>query len=208
MIQFQRNACITQSLFIEWASVVLFLEIEGRRAQICMQIPDFHEGPVILIDGLNQHVCGTFFDIRFEGNILLHVIPTHSLDQVQPCDLCLFAGPTNILARIRKDPGMDTQCQDIDGLLSEIYSASTIKNIRKSFNRGDVEFAFENDILWTRVDLRGCDKIRHFPTQESESVHQDPTNLCRRLANIPDHVPSMPSFPIAAIDTTEDDTPY
>jgi hypothetical protein len=83
-----------------------------------------------------------------------------------------------------------------------------IKNIRKIFNRGGVEFAFENNILWIQVDLRGCDKICYVPTQKLESVHNDPTNLPRRLANIPDYVSSMLSFPSAAIDTTEDDTPY
>jgi hypothetical protein len=57
-----------------------FPEIERRRAQICVQIPDFHEAPVILIDGLKQHVCDTFFDIFFECNITPHVIPAHSSD--------------------------------------------------------------------------------------------------------------------------------
>jgi hypothetical protein len=109
MIRFPENAFIMQSLFIEWASVVLFSEIEHRRAQICVQIPDSHEAPAILIDELKQHVCDTFFDICFEGNITPHVIPAHSWDQVPPCDLCLFAAVKNILARICRDPGMDTQ---------------------------------------------------------------------------------------------------
>jgi hypothetical protein len=82
------------------------------------------------------------------------------------------------------------------------------KTLEKFLVEAAVEFAFENDILWTRVDLRGCDKVWHFPTHELVSVHQDPTNLPRSLANIPDHVLSMLSFPSAAIDTTEDDTPY
>jgi hypothetical protein len=208
MSRFQESTFITQSLFIEWAGVVRFPKIERRRAQICMQIPDFHEVPVILIEGLKQHVCDTFFDICFQGNITPHVIPTHSSNQVQPCDLCLFAAAKDILARKRKDPGMDTQCQDIDRLPSAVHSASKVKNIKKSFNQGGVEFAFENDILWTRMDLRGCDKVRRFPTQELESVHKDLKNLPGRLANIPDHVPSMLSFPSATIHTTEDDTPY
>jgi hypothetical protein len=45
------------------------------------------------------------------------VIPSHSSDQIQPCDLCIFAAAKNILARTRKDPGMNVQSQDIDRLL-------------------------------------------------------------------------------------------
>jgi hypothetical protein len=42
------------------------------------------------------------------------VILPHSSDQVQPCDLSLFAAAQKILARLPKDPELDKQCQDID----------------------------------------------------------------------------------------------
>jgi hypothetical protein len=83
------------------ASVVLFPEIERRHAQICMQILDFHEAPVILIDGLKQHVCDTFFDICFEGIITPHVI--HSL-------LAPSATMRSLFIRCGKEHfGVDTQ---------------------------------------------------------------------------------------------------
>jgi hypothetical protein len=64
--------------------------------------------------------------------------------------------------------------------IKEVIAVKAIESFnqkhQKSFNRSDVEFAFQNNILWTRVDLRGCDKVRDSAKQEQESVREDLTS--------------------------------
>jgi hypothetical protein len=114
--------------------------VSGAReeAWICGRIPGFEQAPLIILDGLKQHVFDPFFDICFEGHIDLYVIPPHSSDQVQPCNLSLFAAAENILAHLPKDPELDKQCQDIDHLVSAIQSVSKIKTIRKRCKRAGI----------------------------------------------------------------------
>jgi hypothetical protein len=192
---------------MEWTMMILFREIERRRVEICHRIPDFRESPVVIIHGLKQYICDPFLDVCFERHIIPHVIPSDSFDQVQPCDLCMFAATKNILARTRKDPRMNVQCQDIDRLLSAIQAVSMMKNIRKSFYRAGIAFDFHNDLLWTRVDLRGCHRVSHFPGQEQLPLPEDSRTHPWRLANV--HDGEFPVIPFTtALDEGKDQTPY
>jgi hypothetical protein len=146
MLRYPENAFIMRDLFIEWAHDVLFPEVERRGTWICGRIPGFEQAPLVILDGLKQHVCDRFFDIGFEEHIDLHVIPPHSSDQVKPCDPSLFAAAKNILARLPTDPELDKQCQDIDRLVSAIQSASMIKNVKKVLN----VLGFASDMPMTR----------------------------------------------------------
>jgi hypothetical protein len=81
-LRFQENSLTTQDLFMEWAMMILFPEIELRRVEICRWIPDFGESPIVILYGLTQHVCNPFLDVCFEGYIIPHMVPFHSSDQV------------------------------------------------------------------------------------------------------------------------------
>jgi hypothetical protein len=113
-----------------------------------------------------------------------------------------------IVAPTNKDKQLTKQAQDISRLMSAIESATTTKNILKSFKRTDISVSFEHPMLQAHVDLTYCDRIRHFAKKEKK---QSTTTESQSTSHIPLQDPIFsdgnPKYHFIP-DFAEDQTPY
>jgi hypothetical protein len=131
-----------------------------------------------------------------------------SSDEVQPCNLSLFAAAKNSLARLPKGPELDKQCQYIDRLVWAIQSAPMIKKIRKSFKHAGIRLGYADDKLWARLNLANCIKVAHFTGQGKPSPRERSADRKRTLENRAGRDLTTLEFPITPIEVEEDQAPY
>ena len=195
MFAYQENGFVTTDIFLEWAMTYLIPEYKRRMTV-------FHDkgirGPqtrgIIIMDGLKQHFSEYFEDECFIHGIDILELPSHSSDQTQPLDLCVFASCKRVMPRCVSD-GFTTQTRDVDRLLSAIHSACTPHNIRKSFQRAGISVQWRGDrgngVLLCTVDLQHCDRIRHLePTPPDRQPNNGSMNLTERFPLAPGDLPS------------------
>ena len=180
LLYYQENGFMTSDIFMDWADAVLFPEyvkrldnVSSLNSEYDLGLEDDQIRGLVIMDGLKQHFTDYFEDECFVNCIDILDLPSHSSDQTQPCDLCLFAACKNLMPGVSSD-GQQNQTKDISKLVSAMHSACSPSNIRKSFKRAGLLTYYHGScddnsgILLCRVDTTNCTQVRHFPTKSRE----------------------------------------
>jgi hypothetical protein len=77
-----------------------------------------------------------------ENNIVPVFIPSHSSNQIQPCDLCVFGVTKRLIVHLTKLDEMNVQSIHIAKLLSAFHSACNPVNVVASFRNAGISCRF------------------------------------------------------------------
>lgn len=96
-------------------------------------------GPsVLILDGYLSHKRA-IEDINFEDdNLIIHFIPTHTSDQVQPLDLGVFSIVRRFKSNYRNDSQLTYQSNQILKIEQTLSQAASKQNCIKAFNAAGV----------------------------------------------------------------------
>ena len=159
---------MTTDLFLQWAEKSFFPEIRRKRA--------FHDyyGPAILIlDQYGSHCSDTFVSMCEDENVVCMFIPAHTSDQLQPCDLGVFAIQKRWSANIQISEDLNRQTKQIVKIIDSFRMATTFKNVTAAFRRaGIVTFIDESSgRLMARFDIRYASAVRHLELDDEDTLH-------------------------------------
>lgn len=167
---------MNSSLFLQLAERSFFPEIRQRRA-LCD-----YEGPALLImDGFNVHTSSAFDMLCEEANIVTILIPPPTSDQLQPCDLGLFAVMKRWQSNISLPPHLNKQTKQIVKMLDSLRMATTPKNVIGAFRKAGIisQFSIEKGKMLGAVDRSQATAVRHF--QDQAPVEGRETNPKERI---------------------------
>ena len=167
---------MNSSLFLQWAERSFFPEIRQRRALLG------YEGPALLImDGFNVHTSSAFDVLCEEANVVKILIPPHTSDQLQPCDLGLFAVMKRWQSNISLPPDLNKQTKQIVRMLDSLRMATTPKNVIGAFRKAGIvgQFSIEKGTMLATVDRSQATAVRHF--QHQNPVEEQGVNPKERI---------------------------
>ena len=163
------------ALFLFWAEHAFLPEVRDRRAKLN------YSGPaLLLLDGFGVHHSAAFEAMCEEENIILLFYPPHSSDQLQPCDLGLFANQKRWSGNITVDSRLNRQTKQAIKILDSLRMAATPKNITGAFRKSGIVNRYDTDSgqLVAHVDRPSATAVRHYEDMEAlpEPVH-DPKRV-------------------------------
>ena len=179
-LYYQENGFMNTPIFQDYCMNSLFPEILARlhfyRKHMNQPQLRFH----LLIDGMRAHFSEELDEFCFSHGIEIHVPPSHSSDQVQALDLCVFSAAKAHAPRTNALKSQNKQTKIIDKVFKAMQMASTTHNIIKSFKRAGIITRWDTDAQCLRalVDIRFCDRVRHFHVTkipESDPIYSNST---------------------------------
>ena len=150
---------MNSELFLQWAERSFFPEIRQRRALLD------YEGPALLImDGFGVHTSSAFELLCEEENVVIVFIPPHTSDQLQPCDLGLFAVLKRWQSNIALPAHLNKQTRQVVRMLDGLRMATTPKNVIGAFRKAGIvgQFSLEKGQMLATVDPSQATAVRHF----------------------------------------------
>ena len=157
---------MTTELFLLWAEKSFFPEIRHKRA-----IHDYYGPAILILDQFGSHCNDTFVSMCEEENIVCMFIPAHTSDQLQPCDLGVFAIQKRWCSNIQISEDLNRQTKQIVKIVDSFRMATTFKNVTAAFRRaGIVTFIAEmSGRLMAWVDVRFASAVRHFGLENEDT---------------------------------------
>ena len=153
---------MNSSLFLQWAERSFFPEIRERRARLN------YEGPVLLImDGFGVHTSSAFEALCDDENVVVLLIPPHTSDQLQPCDLGLFAVLKRWQSNISLPKHLNRQTKQIIRMLDGLRMSTTPTNVIGAFRKAGIvgQFSIEKGRMMPIVDRDEALGVRHLRDQ-------------------------------------------
>lgn len=147
---------VNTQLFNDWGRNTVLREI-GRRRQLHR-----YEGPAVLIfDGFGCHLNSTFQELLENENIVCVQLPPHTSNQLQPCDLGIFANQKRRQNRVAVAAHWSRQTKQAIKMVGSFRLASTPKNVVAAFRKGGiVTFVCQTNLTsMTRVDRRAATAV-------------------------------------------------
>ena len=163
------------TLFLFWAEHAFLPEIRDRRAKL-----DYSGPALLLLDGFGVHHSAAFEAMCEEENIILLFYPPHSSDQLQPCDLGLFANQKRWQGNISVDSRLNKQTKQAIKVLDSLRMAATPKNITGAFRKSGIVNRYDTNSghLLARVDRSSATAVRHYAGSEQSADHVcDPSRV-------------------------------
>ena len=143
---------MTSDIFLDWVLKELVPEFHRRIEQVLhldaelgIGLTDDQRRGLLIMDGLKQHFTDYIEDITFENCVDLLQLPSHSSDQTQPCDLCVFAVCKTLVNKALGD-GTHKQTKEISKVVSSMHAACTPANVRKSFKRAGITVYWRGEV--------------------------------------------------------------
>ena len=158
-------------LFIEWGRHTPLLEMRLRR------LDHHYDGPILLlVDGFGCHDSDEFTSMcEAEGIVFL---PPHTSDQLQPCDLGLFALQKRWSSNIQIDEDLNRQTKEVIRIVDSLRMTVTFKSLTGAFRKaGLITFRLRSLLFFFCFSLRhaviifsACPHLYHAPSQPSTSL--------------------------------------
>ena len=166
---------MTSELFTRWGRQCFIPEMNLKRSQ------HQYDGPIVLtLDRFGCHCSEAFLAMCEEANIICKFLPPHTSDQLQPCDLGLFAVQKRWMGNIQIPDNFNRQTKQIVRIIDSYRMATSFKNVTGAFKKsGIVTFLDEDLRLMARVDVRFASAVRHLNVENTEELPED-----RRRVNI------------------------
>jgi hypothetical protein len=155
---YQEHGFISTALFEEWCWDVFFPEIQRRREAI-----GYAGDAVLMMDGLTCHESNSFEDACLEHGVCIEILPTHSSDQFQPCDLGVFGAMKTNIARVRTMPGMSKQSRQIVKILGALQTTLLPPTVVHAFAQARIHARHspEHRCLISVMDASTARCVRH-----------------------------------------------
>ena len=119
---------VTTSLFTLWGKHVLLPEVRRRRSE------HEYDGPaLLLLDGFGCHQSTAFLEMCEAENIICMMFPPHTSDQLQPCDLGIFANQKRQQSHVKVDSWLNRQTRQVICIIDSFRYATTAKNVVAAF---------------------------------------------------------------------------
>ena len=153
---------MNSTLFLDWAERSFFPEILQRRALLN------YEGPALLImDGFGVHTSAAFDALCEDANVVVLLIPPHTSDQLQPCDLGLFAVLKRWQSNVSLPKHLNRQTKQVIRMLDALRMATTPKNVIGAFRKAGIigQFSLEKGRMMPIVDPGEALGVRHLHDQ-------------------------------------------
>ena len=155
---------MTKKLFLRWGRLCLIPEMRLKRTI------HGYDGPIVLLlDRFGCHCSDEFVSMCEEENIQCMFLPPHTSDQLQPCDLGLFAVQKRWMNSIQIQGDLNKQTRQIVKIIDSYRMATTFKNVTGAFRKaGIVSYVDENLRLIARFDIRFATAVRHLNIPEDD----------------------------------------
>jgi transposase len=158
---------INEDIFVDWGERVFFPEVERRRTEFS------YTGQVILtLDGCSAHGSDYFTDECIARGIFPIFIPPHSSDQVQICDLGIFAITKRKILSIRVSPDLSAQTRQIVRIFCGLQAAANPPNIRGAFDAGGICVKIVDRKLITEIIPSRANSVRHVIVDAGKAVRK------------------------------------
>ena len=148
---------MNENMFGEWLKYSFFPEMRERRARFR------YDGQILLImDGFGVHHSESALEKCTEENIIVQFIPPHTSDQVQPCDLGIFAKQKRWQKNVLLPKRLSRQTGQVIRMLDALRMATTYKNITNAFRKGGIDCFYDKTkmVLMARVDPEKATSVR------------------------------------------------
>ena len=156
-------------LFTEWGRNTLLPEMRRRRAD------HDYDGPIVLlIDGFGCHHSDGFTSMCEEEGIVCVFLPPHTSDQLQACELGLFALQKRWTSNIQIEGDLNRQTKQVIRIVDSLRMAGTFKNITGAFRKAGLVTFLDDDLnLLVRVDVRYASAVRHLQGDDTIPLDGD-----------------------------------
>ena len=160
-------------LFTEWGRHTLTPEMRRRR------LDHHYDGPILLlVDGFGCHHSDGFTSMCEEEGIVCVFLPPHTSDQLQACDLGLFALQKRWSSNIQIDGDLNRQTKQVIRIVDSLRMAGTFKNITGAFRKAGLVTFLDDDLrLMVRVDTRYASAVRHLQGDDTLPLDGDKRRL-------------------------------
>ena len=115
------------------------------------------------MDGFGVHTSSAFELLCEEELVIVVLIPPHTSDQLQPCDLGLFAVLKRWQSNITLPAHLNRQTKQVVRMLDALRMATTPKNVIGAFRKAGIvgRFSIEKRQMLATVDPSQATAVRH-----------------------------------------------
>ena len=119
------------------------------------------------MDGFGVHTSSAFEALCDDENVVVLLIPPHTSDQLQPCDLGLFAVLKRWQSNISLPKHLNRQTKQIIRMLDGLRMSTTPKNVIGAFRKAGIvgQFSIETGRMMPIVDRDEALGVRHLRDQ-------------------------------------------
>jgi hypothetical protein len=90
------------------------------------------------MDGLSCHELDLFADVCFDSGVRIKLLPTHSSDQLQPCDLGVFAAMKTNVSRVRVPASLSKQSKQTIKIIGTLQTTLLPPTIIHAFAQAGI----------------------------------------------------------------------
>lgn len=140
---------MNKHLFAEWIHYSFIPEMDARRTRFG------YEGPILLLmDGFGVHHSDDIIEELEEKNIIAVFIPPHTSDQLQPCDLGIFANQKRWQKNVSLPKRVSRQSGQVIRMLDAWQMATTAKNITNAFRKSGIDCLYDQSSMRLMAQIR------------------------------------------------------
>jgi hypothetical protein len=154
----QEHGFISTQIFEEWGWEVFIPELARRREEL-----GYSGEAVLIMDGLTCHHSDFVEDLCFENNCIVEILPAHSSDQIQPCDLGIIGAMKANASRIHPAPDLSKQSKQVLNIVGSVQTTLLPPTIVHAFARAGIisHYSPERHCLIGQVDVDAMAAVRH-----------------------------------------------
>ena len=188
---------ISSELFLEYIRRILIPYVNMKRAELSYQ------GPAVLImDGCSCHTSAQALDLLRRANVKAILLPAHSSDQTQVCDLGLFGNMKSAQSRIHPPPTASVQSQQMMKMISAYHGACHPGAITSAFQRAGISNVIHEGCTYLQCEVTRytATAIRHPPEGWTEAPDAHIADMRKKRIPIGnglwgDNIPPLPEGP-------------
>ena len=152
---YQESGFMTGKWFNYWYDYLFRPELHAKRRIYC------YNGPALVIfDGFGPHNSDRFHDPV--DNVILHFMPPHTSDQVQPLDLGVFAIQKRFMSSYAPHKKYSDQTRQLIKVLVSVQRACVPPVIIAAFRRAGIIHNQTPAGTFGMVEKRFMTAVRHF----------------------------------------------
>jgi hypothetical protein len=153
----QEHGFISTVLFEDWCLDVFFAALEERRERL-----QYRGEAVLIMDGLTCHDSDAFQNECFKRRCWIQILPPHSSDQTQPCDVGIFGPMKTSMGRIHPAADLSKQSKGIIKILGAMQQTLLPPTVVSAFRQAGICSTFDraHSCLVCYVDARRARRVR------------------------------------------------
>ena len=159
------NGYITASIFLQYLEKILIPYVNTVRQNL-----RYMGKAVVIMDGCSCHCIPEANAILAAADIEPVILPPHTSDQTQPCDLGLFGNMKNAQSRIHVAANKSTQTKQIIRMVSAYHAVCYPAAVLAAFRRSGISTLIHMGVPFTLVTRWTAGAIRNAPEEWQQAI--------------------------------------